>query len=43
MLQPIIGFVGMSHLGINTAVATAERGFNTICYDKDEALIKKLS
>src|SRR3990167_5570376 len=42
MLQPIVGFAGMSHLGINTAVATAERGFNTICYDRNESLIDQL-
>lgn len=42
MLQPLIGFAGMSHLGMNTAVATAERGFNTICYDIDESLIEEL-
>ncbi|EKD73817.1 MAG: hypothetical protein ACD_45C00181G0005 [uncultured bacterium] len=40
--QPLIGFAGMSHLGINTAVATAERGFDTICYDSDSFLIKDL-
>src|SRR3990167_4042967 len=43
MLQPIIGFAGMSHLGVNTAAATAERGFDTLCYDMDESLIQKLN
>ena len=41
-MLPIVGFAGMSHLGINTAVATAERGFNAICFDTDISLIKKL-
>ena len=29
----IVGFLGMSHLGINYAVASAEKGFDVICYD----------
>jgi UDPglucose 6-dehydrogenase len=42
MNKPIIGFAGMTHLGINSAVATAERGFDVICYDSDENLITRL-
>ena len=38
-----IGFAGMTHLGINTAVATAEKGWNVIGYDKNELLIKNLN
>ena len=33
-----IGFVGMTHLGLNSAVAGAERGFDMVCYDPDAAL-----
>ena len=29
-----IGYVGLSHLGINYAIASAMKGFNVICYDK---------
>ena len=38
-----IGYVGMSHLGINSAVATAEKGANVICFDQDEENINKLN
>jgi len=31
--SPVIAFVGMSHLGINSAAASASRGFVTICFD----------
>ena len=34
-----IGFVGLTHLGINSAVAAAEKGFQAVCYDADAALI----
>ena len=33
MKLPIIGFVGMSHLGLNYAVATANKKFKVICFD----------
>ena len=38
-----IAFVGMSHLGINYALAAAEKGFKVICYDQDQKTIKNLS
>lgn len=38
----IIGFLGMSHLGINYAVASAEKGFDVICYDVNFQKIKNL-
>lgn len=37
-----IGFVGMSHLGICHASATAKKGFNTICFDEDIVTISNL-
>lgn len=40
--NPSVGFAGMTHLGINSAVATAERGCSVICYDADSSLIKNL-
>ena len=47
MKQPIVGYVGMSHLGLNYAVATASKKFKVICYDEDilkiNLLKKKLS
>jgi UDPglucose 6-dehydrogenase len=38
-----IAFVGMSHLGINYALAAAEKGFKVICYDPDLKLIQNLN
>lgn len=42
MKQPIIGFAGMTHLGINSAVATAERGFQVLCFDEDSSRMIEL-
>lgn len=39
---PIIGFAGMTHLGIVSTAATAARGFRTIGYDPDSRLIERL-
>jgi UDPglucose 6-dehydrogenase len=43
MTRPVIGFAGMTHLGLNSAVASAERGFEVICFDRDEARIAALN
>jgi UDPglucose 6-dehydrogenase len=42
MKLPVIGFVGMSHLGLNYAVATASKKFKVICYDKNITTINLL-
>ena len=42
MIQPIIGFAGLTHLGINTAVASAARGFKIAGFHKDKQLIASL-
>lgn len=39
---PVMAFCGMTHLGLNSAVAGAERGFEMICFDPDSALIEEL-
>ena len=39
----VIGFAGMTHLGINSAAACAGRGFRTVCYDPDAGLIRGLT
>jgi UDPglucose 6-dehydrogenase len=39
---PIVGFAGMTHLGLVSATAVASRGFQTICYDEDAASIERL-
>jgi UDPglucose 6-dehydrogenase len=38
-----IGFAGMTHLGINSAAATAARGFSVLGFDADARLIEALS
>ena len=35
MTSPVIGFAGMTHLGLNSAAAAAEQGFSVICFDPD--------
>ena len=42
MSGDIIGFAGMTHLGLNSAAAAADRGFNVICFDPDTLLIAAL-
>jgi UDPglucose 6-dehydrogenase len=42
MSTPVIGFAGMTHLGLNSAVATAARGFPVLGYDADDAVITRL-
>ncbi len=42
MTDPVVGFAGMSHLGLVSASAVAARGFTTLCYDGDAALIARL-
>jgi UDPglucose 6-dehydrogenase len=39
----LVGFAGMTHLGINSAVATAARGFSVLGYDADRSLVARLS
>ncbi len=43
MTRPVIGYAGMTHLGLNSAVAAAERGFETVCFDPDAALCTRLA
>lgn len=42
MSGPVIGFAGMTHLGINSAAASLGRGFATVCFDADRALIGRI-
>lgn len=41
--NPVVGWVGMTHLGLNSAVAGAERGFSIVCFDTDADLIARLN
>jgi UDPglucose 6-dehydrogenase len=40
--KPIIGFAGLTHLGINSLAATAERGFQVIGYHENQDTITEL-
>ena len=42
MSKPIVGFVGMTHLGLVSATGTCSKGFKTICYDPDDTMINEL-
>lgn len=42
MSNLVVGFVGMTHLGLNSAVAGAEHGFDIICFDTDVDLVARL-
>jgi UDPglucose 6-dehydrogenase len=39
----MIGFVGLSHLGLNYSLATAAKGFDVLAYDPDQALTARCS
>ena len=43
MKLPVIGFVGMSHLGLNYAVAVAKKKFKVVCYDENVSTINILN
>jgi len=38
-----VGFAGMTHLGLVSATGTCAKGFRTICFDVDGALIGRLN
>jgi len=40
--NPIIGYAGMTHLGLVSASVAAGQGFRTVAYDPDTALIERL-
>jgi UDPglucose 6-dehydrogenase len=42
MGKPLIGFAGMTHLGINSAAAAAAHGFPTLWFDPDAQVIARL-
>lgn len=35
MNKPVIGFAGMTHLGLVSGVCASEKGFRLVCYDPD--------
>ena len=42
MTNPVVGFAGMTHLGIVSASAVAAAGFEVVCFDPDAALVANL-
>ena len=38
-----VGFAGLTHLGLNSAVGAAEKGFDVVCFDPDAAHVARLS
>jgi UDPglucose 6-dehydrogenase len=42
MSPPVVGFAGMTHLGLVSASAVAGRGFEVVCFDADAALTDRL-
>ena len=43
MSRPVIGFAGMTHLGVNSAAAAMARGFRVVCFDEDAGVIEGLA
>jgi len=42
MTRPVIGFAGMTHLGLVSGVSAAEKGFTLVCFDPDAERIATL-
>lgn len=42
MTAPVIGFAGMTHLGLVSGVSASEKGFSVICFDPDAARVAAL-
>ncbi len=43
MSKPVIGYAGMTHLGLLSASAAAAQGFRTVAFDADKALVGRLN
>jgi UDPglucose 6-dehydrogenase len=41
-MTPVVGFAGLTHLGLVSAAGVAGGGFTTVCFDPDPALIARL-
>ncbi len=42
MTTPVIGFAGLTHLGLVSAIATASKGFRVIGYDADRSRVSDI-
>ena len=40
--RPVIGYAGLTHLGLVSSLAAAARGFTTVGYDADAALVSEV-
>src|SRR5215468_7323699 len=43
MTSPVIGFAGLTHLGLVSAVGTASKGFRVVGYDADGARVRDIA
>ena len=43
MPKSVIGFVGMTHLGLNSCIAAAEKGFEVVAFDPSKQLIREIN
>ena len=43
MTKPVIGFAGLTHLGLNMAAATVARGFDVVGFHEDAQLVAEIS
>lgn len=42
MTSPLVGFAGMTHLGINSAAGALARGFRVVGFDPDRSVVERL-
>lgn len=43
MAKPVIGYAGLTHLGLVYAASAAEKGFRVVAHDPDAALVAKIT
>jgi len=43
MTKPVLGFAGMTHLGLVSGICAAEKGFKVICFDPDSTRVTPLT
>ena len=43
MSAPVVGFAGMTHLGLVSALALASKGFRVVGYDGDAARVRDIA
>jgi UDPglucose 6-dehydrogenase len=41
--RPVIGFAGMTHLGLVSGIAAAEKGFAVVCFDPDRDRVSSIA